>query len=413
MFKALNQSDCLLLRKQEKVMAKRRNSGDSYESFDRSRIRHYDDYDDYDTDSDDYDDDYDSEYDSYDDEYDDYEDDSYRGHYEDEEEDVSYSSPKKMSKKSVKKQKRKKIIQFWFILIVFIAVAAVSYLEISKRIYRGEPLELGIVGSDMHLNADWSIGEVVQDNHERYMKKAYVLVEGQYLKISANVARNNFDFENGFTAPDGRYMKYTGDGEAKGSTAIDVSSHNAGIDWGSVKASGVEGAMIRLGYRGYGSEATLTTDKNFTSNINGAKAAGLKVGVYFFTQALTYEEGVEEAKYVLEQIQGMDIEMPIAIDTENVDADPSARANNIDKGARTDAVVGFCETIKEAGYTPMIYSNRNWFLSQLDIDRIGDYQFWLANYSFVDFPYHIEGFQYTPEGNVPGVSGNCDVNIWF
>ncbi len=389
-------------------MAGKRNSkdyGDYSYIKSHDKYRYDDDYDEYDEYDDEYYDEYDDEPDEYDEGYDDYED----------EEGETYSRQVKMSGKSVKKQKRKKLIELWFFFIVFAVVICVAYVEISKRLYRGEPISADLVGDIIHLDADYSIADVINDNHERYMKKAYVYVEGQYQKISANVERNAFeDIATEFSVPDGKkYVHYTGEKEISDGTVIDVSSYNKDVNWAAVKESGVEGVMIRTGYRGYGEDANIVADQYFTSNFAGARDAGLNVGVYFFTQAVTYEEGVEEAKYVLSQIGGAELSMPIAIDTEYVDADESARANNIDNTARTDAIVGFCETIKEAGYTPMIYANRNWFLTRFEIDRIGKYQFWLANYSLLDFPYHIEGMQYTPEGNVSGVSGNCDVNVWF
>ncbi|MBR1507125.1 MAG: Lyzozyme M1 (1,4-beta-N-acetylmuramidase) [Eubacterium sp.] len=372
----------------------------------QNRRRNYDEYEEYDE----YEDD---EYE--DDEYEDdeYEDDEYDSDEYEDDEGIRYSGPRQMSARDVKKQRTRKIVKLWIAFIIFLVVAAVAFMVISDRLYRGEPLKPGLTGSIIHFDADYSIVDVINDNHERYMKKAYVYAEGEYLKISAKVARNNIDFENDFAAGNGGYTYFMKDGAVSSSVAIDVSSYNPGVDWESVKASGVSSVMIRSGYRGYGEEATLVADKNFSSNFSGATAAGLKVGVYFFTQATTYDEGVEEAEFVISQLDGKSLEMPIAIDTENVDSDESARANGIDKQARTDAVKGFCETIKAAGYTPMIYANRNWFLTRLDIEQIGEYQFWLANYSMLDFPYHIEGMQYTPEGNVSGVPGNCDINVWF
>lgn len=121
----------------------------------------------------------------------------------------------------------------------------------------------------------------------------------------------------------------------------------------------------------------------------------MPVGVYFYTQAVSYDEGVEEAQYVLQNIADYKISYPVVIDTEKMEAE-GARANDISNEERTDAIVGFCETIKDAGYTPMIYANRNWYAQNLDMDRLGDYQLWLAQYSNVpDFPYLFTGWQYT------------------
>jgi GH25 family lysozyme M1 (1,4-beta-N-acetylmuramidase) len=139
----------------------------------------------------------------------------------------------------------------------------------------------------------------------------------------------------------------------------------------------------------------------------------IDIGIYFFTQAVNYEEGVEEAEFVLSNIADIDVKYPIVIDTEEMEAD-NARANGISNSDRTDAIVGFCETIKAAGYTPMIYANRNWYAESLDMDRLGDYGLWLAQYSNVpDFPYMFSAWQYTPYGSVPGITGDVDLNIWI
>jgi GH25 family lysozyme M1 (1,4-beta-N-acetylmuramidase) len=170
--------------------------------------------------------------------------------------------------------------------------------------------------------------------------------------------------------------------------------------------------MIRLGYRGY-TAGGLAMDDNYITNITSANEADIPAGVYFYTQAVSYEEGVEEADYVLQNIADYDISCPVVIDTEKMEVD-DARANDISNDARTDAVVGFCETIKAAGYTPMIYANRNWYAESLDMDRLGDYELWLAQYSNVpDFPYLFKGWQYTSEGSIPGITGDVDINVWF
>lgn len=154
--------------------------------------------------------------------------------------------------------------------------------------------------------------------------------------------------------------------------------------------------MIRLGYRGY-TQGGLALDDGYVTNIETALEAEMPVGVYFYTQAVSYDEGVEEAQYVLQNIAGYKISYPVVIDTEKMEAE-GARANDISNEERTDAIVGFCETIKNAGYTPMIYANRNWYAQNLDMDRLGDYQLWLAQYSNVpDFPYLFTGWQYTSE----------------
>ena len=152
------------------------------------------------------------------------------------------------------------------------------------------------------------------------------------------------------------------------------------------------------------------------SSFEDSKAAVVKykipAGVYFFTQAITYDEGVEEAEYVLKQVKGMNLKYPIVIDSELI-GDTEARGDNASNDERTDGIVGFCETVKAAGYIPMVYSNRNWFVQCLDMSRLGEYKLWLAQYSNApNFPYFFSGWQYTDQGNIAGINGNVDLNVW-
>lgn len=260
-------------------------------------------------------------------------------------------------------------------------------------------------------------GEMIYDNFWAFARASYILVgeipDCQFYKIVSEVPRNDYNTENFYIDDDGSFMYYHDDAGAKQTTvAIDVSAFQVYIDWESVKAAGVEAAMIRVGYRGYGS-GEIVLDDMFESHIQGAIDAGLDVGVYFYSQALNYDEGVAEANFVLEAIRDYEISCPVVIDTEMV-YDEEARTNDLDIASRTDSIVGFCETVKNAGYTPMIYSNRNWFAQNLDMSRLGGYKLWLAHYANQpDFPYVYSGWQYTDQGQVYGIDGNVDLNVWF
>lgn len=260
------------------------------------------------------------------------------------------------------------------------------------------------------------LANLIYENYWNYIKQSYIIVGDdretcQLYKISSKVARHNYDLER-FQMDDDGYMRYSDDNIKKAKLGIDVSGHQGTIDWDQVKEAGIQFAMIRLGYRGY-TQGGLALDDNYVTNIETALESKMPVGVYFYTQAVSYEEGVEEAQYVLKNIADYKISYPIVIDTEKMEAD-GARANDISNEERTDAIVGFCDTIKDAGYTPMIYANRNWYAQNLDMDRLGDYQLWLAQYSNVpDFPYLFTGWQYTSEGSVPGISGSVDIDVWM
>ena len=219
---------------------------------------------------------------------------------------------------------------------------------------------------------------------------------------------NTYD-PNGFYTENG-LRKYESD-DMIGIAGIDVSSYQDSIDWQQVKQAGVEFAMIRLGYRGYVSGA-LDLDDCFLENMEGALDAGIPVGVYFFSQALTEEEAVEEAEYVLNWVRGYDITYPIVFDWEEVDA--QARTDEMNMLKLTACAVAFCETIEEAGFTPAVYFNQAYGYQQLNLPSLKDYVFWLAAYEETPtFHFDFQMWQYTSQGTVPGIQGPVDLNIYF
>ncbi len=196
---------------------------------------------------------------------------------------------------------------------------------------------------------------------------------------------------------------------ASGVLGIDVSKWNGVVDWNAVKAAGVEFVIIRVGYRG-SSAGALIDDAMFTTNIQGAKAAGLKVGVYFVTQAINDVEAVYEASMVLDRIKGYSLDMPVFLDVE-----PSGgRGDTIDKATRTAVITAFCETIRSAGYTAGIYANKTWLNSKMDTSAFGNYVIWVAHYSSVcGYTGRYTCWQYTDKGTLPGINGSVDLNLWY
>ena len=193
---------------------------------------------------------------------------------------------------------------------------------------------------------------------------------------------------------------------------IDLSVFQKNVDWNRAAADGVEFAIIRLGYRGYGKGA-LQPDELFTSHLDGAHAAGIDTGAYFFSQALTAEEGREEARYVLEQLDGRDLEMPIYFDWEPIAAEDS-RTNGYDYAYLTDSAVAFCQTIEEAGYRAGVYINRQQGYYHYDLSRLADYSLWVADYnSYPDFYYRFDMWQYTASGQLDGIDIQVDMNLLF
>lgn len=192
---------------------------------------------------------------------------------------------------------------------------------------------------------------------------------------------------------------------------IDISTHQKEIDFEKVKEAGVEFVMIRLGYRG-SVEGLLFEDEWAQRNYQGAKAAGLKVGGYFFSQSISVEEAIEEANYAMEIIEGWELEMPLVYDWEFIKED--YRNAHVDARMLTDYTLAFCRTVEEAGYDAMVYFNPEQSRKKMYLGELTDYGFWLAMYTDqMDYPYKVDMWQYTCTGRVPGVNGNVDINLYF
>lgn len=195
---------------------------------------------------------------------------------------------------------------------------------------------------------------------------------------------------------------------------IDVSEFQGEeIDWKQVKDSGVEFVLIRLGYRAYGETGDLVLDAMFEQNIKGASEEGLEVGVYFFSQAVSAAEAVEEAEFVLKHIRSYEISGPVVYDTEEIKWDTARTDENTDQEFTNYCKV-FCDTVEHEGYDSMIYSNMKWMAFTLDMEELTEYDFWYADYHEIpQCPYDYEIWQYSESGVVPGINANVDLNLWF
>ena len=194
-----------------------------------------------------------------------------------------------------------------------------------------------------------------------------------------------------------------------GVLGIDVSKHNGSINWEEVKNSGVSFVIIRCGYRG-SATGVIVDDPKFRENIQGATAAGLKVGIYFFSQAVNGVEAVEEASAVLDRISGYKISYPVFIDVEAA----GGRADGISNDTRTEVVKAFCETIQDSGYTAGVYANKNWLGSKMSTGSFSGYNIWLAQYAAAPtYNGRYEMWQYSSTGRISGISGNVDLNISY
>ncbi len=209
------------------------------------------------------------------------------------------------------------------------------------------------------------------------------------------------------------YPTYTGS-DYQVLRGVDVSEHQHEIDWAQVAASGVDYAYVRLGYRGY-TEGGLFEDPYFRANVEGALANGLQVSVYFFSQAISVQEAIEEAEFVLERIKDYNITLPVVYDWEKINGETAARTDNLDFSILNDCAVAFCDTMKNAGYEPAIYFNRHLGYYGYDLSRMTDYDFWFAlpESLFPNFYYAVDMWQYSFTEQVPGIAEPTDMNLMF
>ncbi|MCM1007229.1 MAG: glycoside hydrolase family 25 protein [Ruminococcus flavefaciens] len=231
-----------------------------------------------------------------------------------------------------------------------------------------------------------------------------------FMPVFADVPACSLDM-NSLVTRNG-YAFYKENEEITSIAGIDVSEHQGDIDWNAVKNAGIEFAIIRIGYRTYGG-GEIVLDTTFEQNLRNADAAGIKTGVYFFSQAIDPEEAIEEADAVIDAIRPYNITYPVIFDWELITGD-SARTDAMTVDNLADACISFCERVKSAGYTPMIYQNKNTTMFKLDLPKLQGYDFWLAEYG--DKPtyyYDYQMWQYSSTGKVPGINGEVDMNISF
>lgn len=230
-----------------------------------------------------------------------------------------------------------------------------------------------------------------------------------YEPIDDTLPKNSYDFSK-LRYQDAMAV-YDVDG-VTAKTGIDVSKYQGNIDWNAVKKSGISYAFIRVGLRGYGTGEILQ-DEYCLKNLEGATKAGMDIGVYFFSQAISKAEAIEEAEFVLKQIEGYDISYPIVFDMEEIASDTS-RTKDLTAAQITDITIAFCERIKQAGHTPMIYGNIDWMIEHIELERLTEYDKWFAQYfNKPFFPYEFQMWQYTNKGKVDGIKGEVDLNLCF
>lgn len=245
-----------------------------------------------------------------------------------------------------------------------------------------------------------------------FPEEIVVYADGGYsfFPISDTLKKHDYVYEN-FVKQENEEIVYVDEERnIRSVKGIDVSKHQGEIEWDKVAKDGVSYAFIRAGYRG-STEGKLVEDEFFADNVEGAAENDVAVGIYFYTQAMTPDEAKEEAEFVVDLIEPYEITYPVVLDLEETES-ASARTAKMTKEEYTKVAVAFCETIKEAGYTPMIYGNLKTFMIMLDMEQLEDYEKWFAYYDeTVYFPYAFNIWQYSSKGKIAGIYADVDMNI--
>ena len=300
-----------------------------------------------------------------------------------------------------------------YIPMMGLLICMVCAMTGCQKDYYGKGEAFSMSTSKLPGYSNENIAALSADNYDRFLHASYIVVtdkfgEIQKIKISANIKRHEWDFSNLDTSTN--FKKYVAADGSVSKVGIDVSEHQGAINWEST-AKAIDFAFIRLGYRGYGSEGGIRLDGCYTANMDGATENGVPVGVYFYSQATSYEEGVEEANFVLSNLGAYSLSYPIVLDREDPMVE-DARTNDLTVEQHTQAALGFLETIRAAGYQTMMYTNRMYYALYLDDEQIYQYPIWYAQYADEpDWPYEFNIWQYTESGEVPGISGPVDLNL--
>lgn len=232
----------------------------------------------------------------------------------------------------------------------------------------------------------------------------------EWIEINPKWKKNTYDFTNLVRKND--LLHYYSNGKQISYLGVDLSKYQKYVDFAAIQDEGIDFCMLRVGARGY-ETGIIQKDEKFQEFMRGAQAVGMPVGLYFFSQAVTVEEAIEEAEFVLNEIWGYKISYPIAFDMEFIENDTS-RVETLTKKERTNIALAFLETIESAGYTGMLYGNKEWLLKRVDLSKFEGYDIWLSEEEDIpDYPYIYSMWQYTRQGNVYGIDGYVDLNVSF
>ena len=323
----------------------------------------------------------------------------------------------RVRKKKKKGVRIRTIVVVPFMVLIFCFGMIVEYyrilrnMEVNDQYFLMDDTQLNEIKEETGKEATAEFYEMVKNYGQetqvnvKFMRKMFpdklvLKSDGAflYLPVDESIEENTYDYSR-LEKEDEFFVYKDGEGEVISKKGIDVSKFQGEIDWKLVKEDGVEFAILRAGYRGYGN-GKLVLDEMFMENLEGTKAQNIDIGVYFYSQATSKEEAMEEAEMVIEALRGYDVTYPVVLDTELPSGD-GARTDGLTNEERTEYILAFCEIIEEAGYIPMVYSNVNWFILKTDYD------------SQPYFPYDFQMWQYSEKGQVNGIEGDVDLNICF
>lgn len=234
----------------------------------------------------------------------------------------------------------------------------------------------------------------------------------EWVLISPYLIKNTYDFTK--MEDKAGLKRYMENGKKVSYVGVDISKQTGSVNFTGLKAAGVDYVMIRLGGRGY-TTGQITLDENFKENIEGAIAEGLDVGIYFYSQAISQDEAVQEANFVLQNLEPYrgNIKYPVAFDMEFV-ANDEARIDGLSREDRTNIAISFLESVKAAGYIPMLYGDKEWLIMEVDLTKLQNYDVWLTQEADIpDYPYQYAMWQYSSVGVVNGIKGDANLNICF
>ncbi len=287
------------------------------------------------------------------------------------------------------------------LLVILCAVLLVAVVIVATVIISGR-------------NAESEV-EFVEHETQLVEKDEYITINDPSLgtiEIEAveGFAKNTYINENFVIDKWGR-MTYYIDGEVASAMGVDLSEYQGVVDFEKLKKQGFSFVILRIGGRYYSESGSMYVDTNLHQYYKAASDAGLKIGGYFFSQAKNAEEAIEEAEFLYTNIRGMEFDYPIAFDWELIEND-TARTDSVSGEDLTNAAIAFCDAVEEYGYKPIIYTNTHLMYYKYDLERLKDYEFWIADYENTpSMYYHFTMWQYNIEGKVDGIEGNVDLNI--